>query len=301
SAYTLKATVTPADADDKTVDWSVTFSNSASAWANGKTVTDYVTITPTTDGALTATAECKAAFGEQIIITVTARANKEAKATCTVDYQRKLEYTNFKAVALDSNTSTLTLTHSNNSTVTWNWLTTLDPYKWDRYSNEYEDSLSSVYTIDDTVTSHSIEVRASAALQAALDKVTITVTNSSSDRAMYKKSYTFSGTSYDANKKFLRLSQFSLMGSREYSRDGIFYAWVDSYDDDGSEIDTYSARYYTAMKGALTSCSVDFEMTVKTTLASGATYSKTYNVNVADSSLRILVNGISMDKTGLVY
>ena len=67
SAYTLTATVLPADATDKTVDWTVAFADPASEWATGKTVTDYVTVTPTSGN------------------------NPEAKATCTVDYRKRVE------------------------------------------------------------------------------------------------------------------------------------------------------------------------------------------------------------------
>ena len=90
TAYTLMATLDPADVIDKTVDWAVVFVNPSSSWATGKTVTDYVTVTPTTDGALTANVECLQAFGEQIKVVVTSRSNSEAKAECTVDYARRI-------------------------------------------------------------------------------------------------------------------------------------------------------------------------------------------------------------------
>ena len=89
SAQTVTATIQPSDALNKAVDWSVAWANASSAWADGKTVTDYVTVTPTADGALTATAECLQAFGEQIIITATGRDNSSAKGTCTVDYSQR--------------------------------------------------------------------------------------------------------------------------------------------------------------------------------------------------------------------
>ena len=90
TAYTLTATVTPANAVDKTVDWSVMFVDPAASWANGKTVTDYVTVTPTSDGALTATVECLQAFGEQIKVIVASRVSSTVNATCTVDYAQKI-------------------------------------------------------------------------------------------------------------------------------------------------------------------------------------------------------------------
>lgn len=91
TAYTLTATITPADATNKAVDWTVAFANPSSAWANGKTVTDYVTVTPESDGALTANVECLQDFGEQIIVTVTSRENDDISANCTVDYRKKVE------------------------------------------------------------------------------------------------------------------------------------------------------------------------------------------------------------------
>ena len=90
AAYTLTATVTPSNATNKALDWSVAFVNPSSAWANGKTVTDYVTVTPTSDGALTANVECLQAFGEQVRVTVTSRDNTAVKANATVDYTEKL-------------------------------------------------------------------------------------------------------------------------------------------------------------------------------------------------------------------
>ena len=90
TAYTLTATITPDNASNKAVDWTVSFVNPASAWASGKSVTDYVTVTPTSDGALTANVECLQAFGEQIEVTVTSRENAKATASCTVDYARRI-------------------------------------------------------------------------------------------------------------------------------------------------------------------------------------------------------------------
>ena len=90
SAYTLTATVEPNYTGEKEYDWSVSFQNSASEWANGKTVTDYVTVTPTADGANTAKVECKGEFGEKIIVTCTSREYSGLSATCTVDYAQKI-------------------------------------------------------------------------------------------------------------------------------------------------------------------------------------------------------------------
>ena len=100
---TLQATITPETAENKTVDWSVSFVNPTSAWASGKTASDYVTVTPTSDGALTATVNCLKAFGEQIKITVTSRANENAKADCILDYARRIVDTALYHKDLDKN------------------------------------------------------------------------------------------------------------------------------------------------------------------------------------------------------
>lgn len=90
TAYALTASIFPFDAINKTVDWSIDFKNKTSSWAQGKTVTDYVTLSPTSDDGLTVNVECKKPFGEQIIIKCTSRDNHSAFANCTVDYAKKI-------------------------------------------------------------------------------------------------------------------------------------------------------------------------------------------------------------------
>ena len=85
------ATITPSNATNQNVDWAVAFKNAGSEWATGKDIANYVTVTPTSDGALTATVTCKAAFGEQIELTVTSRSNPEAYAVANVDYAKRLQ------------------------------------------------------------------------------------------------------------------------------------------------------------------------------------------------------------------
>lgn len=86
----ISAEVAPANAKDKTVDWTLEFVNANSEWATGKTLSDYVTVTPKDDGALVATVSCYQAFGEQIRLTVTSRDNPSATASCLIDYKQQL-------------------------------------------------------------------------------------------------------------------------------------------------------------------------------------------------------------------
>ena len=93
---TLQATVKPDTATNKALDWTVAFVNPASAWATGKAVSDYVSVTPTSNGADTATVTCNEPFGEQIRITVTSRSNANAKAECVVDFAKRVESVSVK-------------------------------------------------------------------------------------------------------------------------------------------------------------------------------------------------------------
>lgn len=94
---TLTAHIEPADADNQRVTWSVAWQNPASEYATGKTVTDYVTVTPESDGSLTATVSCLQDFGEKVVVTVTAEDNAEIKATAVCDYLQRVESLEFTA------------------------------------------------------------------------------------------------------------------------------------------------------------------------------------------------------------
>lgn len=110
SAYTVTATVYPEDAANKLLDWTVSFKNASSTWASGKKVTDYVTVTLSSDGALTAVVQNIAAFGEQVVVKVTSRDNTSAYATLNVEYlQRTTGYT----LSLDGKTYATTGTKAN--------------------------------------------------------------------------------------------------------------------------------------------------------------------------------------------
>ena len=97
----LEAMVTPDIAENKAVDWSVSWSENAPL-AETATVTDYVTVTPASDGALTATLKCLKAFrGNEIIVTVTTREG---------------EYAAQAVVTFKGFPSSLTVNNNNNAT-----------------------------------------------------------------------------------------------------------------------------------------------------------------------------------------
>ncbi len=89
TAYTLTATLSPTEVTDNRVVYSAEWVNAESDWATDKAVSDYVTVTQK-DYGLTATVECKQAFGEQVIITCYAFGDETVNATCTVDYRVRI-------------------------------------------------------------------------------------------------------------------------------------------------------------------------------------------------------------------
>lgn len=141
-SVTLKATVEPSNATDKRLDWSVSFVNPSDAWATGKTVTDYVTVTPSSDGADTATVQCLQDFGAKIKVTAASRAYPDKKADCTIDFAKRIEDVDFSfqpssggsPVVVGASDETMTLP-------TWDCSLTLTP------SITYSD-----FTVEDTFT-----------------------------------------------------------------------------------------------------------------------------------------------------
>ncbi len=90
ASKTINATVDTANDSYKVVDWAVRFDNETSTWANGKNVTDFVQIVPTSDGSTTATINCYAPFGEKIIVVCSSRINPALEAECTLDYAKRV-------------------------------------------------------------------------------------------------------------------------------------------------------------------------------------------------------------------
>lgn len=78
---TITATVLPATAINKAVDWSVEWADNT----NTSNVGEYITVTPDSDGSTTATVSCYKAFSGNILITVTTRESNYT-ASCVVTF-----------------------------------------------------------------------------------------------------------------------------------------------------------------------------------------------------------------------
>lgn len=86
-SYDVTATLNPSDVDNKLVDWEIEWS--ADAPLKDKAITDYFTLTPTSDGALTAKLTCKKSFrGSSAILSVTSR-DSGVTGTCAVTFSGK--------------------------------------------------------------------------------------------------------------------------------------------------------------------------------------------------------------------
>ena len=137
TTQTITASIEPYDAGNQQVDWSVAFKDANSAWASGKNLSDYVTIAAESDGSKTAIVTCKQAFGEQVIITCTARDNADIFATATIDYAKRIVDVEVKI----------------KQEGTEGYLSALDIYASGKLTSfEYVPVYSSVYTVEDTFT-----------------------------------------------------------------------------------------------------------------------------------------------------
>lgn len=113
---TITATVSPDNSADNTgLDWSMAFKNPSSAWATGKTLSDYITLTPSgadAAGSKKVSVKCLKPFGEQVIITATSQDNPEITASCTADFAQRIESATLKF-------GNLNVTLGGNTNVKW--------------------------------------------------------------------------------------------------------------------------------------------------------------------------------------
>ena len=106
-ALTITATVSPDNSADNTgLDWSMAFKNPSSEWATGKTLSDYMMLTPSGEdaaGSKTVSVKCLKPFGEQVVITATSQDNPEVTASCTADFAQRVESATLKFGDLNVN------------------------------------------------------------------------------------------------------------------------------------------------------------------------------------------------------
>lgn len=127
--YQLTATVYPEYNFNKSVKWDLAFKNASSEWANGKEIADYVTLNIDENDPTIANILLKQAFGEQIIVTCSSINYPDIKASCTIDYEKKIEDVNF---------------YLNNDKEA------SDPYikEGDKIKSDYEITYSPTYSLD---------------------------------------------------------------------------------------------------------------------------------------------------------
>ena len=104
---TITATVSPDNSADNTgLDWSMAFKNPSSPWATGKTLSDYMTLTPSgadVAGSKTVSVKCLKPFGGQVVITATSQDNPAVTASCTADFAQRIESATLKFGDLNVN------------------------------------------------------------------------------------------------------------------------------------------------------------------------------------------------------
>lgn len=95
TVQTLTAVVEPNYATDQRVDWSFSWKNGASDWANEKDLDDYIKTTVAEDGAAMVTIECLQPFGEPIIANVITRDSRDKEkyisAHAQIDYAKRIK------------------------------------------------------------------------------------------------------------------------------------------------------------------------------------------------------------------
>lgn len=277
TAFTLTATVEPANADNKKVTYSISWKNPSSTWAEGKNISDYLTLSQSADGGLTATLTCKKAFGEQAIVTVTSQAVATVNATITVDYRKKL--LGVTGDIFDGNTSTVKV---------WNTTSAITVPK----NYEWSDGTISDYVYEDT----SMTVSVSSALKTSLNSVF----TDTSDRDSFNSKPVY----YDSmNWGFYNNGIFCCetdagMGMGNCRVLGVFGCCAEMVD--YGEAD-YNSSKYNKLRTSLLACSTDLVIELYVDVAEGDDYRVSYNVNILDSALKIMPSSIATSTDKIVF
>ena len=277
SAQQLKAIVEPIDTDHPNVEWHIAWKNANSAWAKGKTVTNYVTVTPTINSQI-ANVACLQPFGEQIYITASSTDFPEivTREPCTVDYVQKITAINFNManIVIGGNTFTysvettdytieadISISVSDKISLTNQFVEAL----YDSFEEHLHDYTSNKSGGHDIIT-----VFESAELSCNMATKTITIANNFVDL--------FAAFVYP-NEQIM--DELEAAGVSRYSIFKYAMSWVSNGNANHATFDvTYTASY----KGV--------------TYTSGTEH---ISVNFDVDSFTIPVTGVSFDKTDLLF
>jgi len=304
SAYTITATITPSNADDKTVDWSVAWKDSNSTWAKGKTVTSYVTVTPTSDGALTASVSCLAAFGEQIIVTVVPRGNTDISATCTLDYRQtitgvvsELSHYVYNGSAADDTNRISTAATGGTKTVN------LAPstYASNFYQRYYTLTLSSTYTLPINTVSISYKLTLTSNFRSALTSQGCSPVSTSGATFDTVSNATIS-SSKQVTMSFAN-SGSTGKGCADYC--GLLCTGLATSSSSGAakfNADTYN-KFIAAAKTVTSGghFTITITATGSTAIGDNTTFTATTLVTFNNSSLLVAPTGVSANQSALVF
>jgi hypothetical protein len=287
SAYTLTATVTPDTATYKAVTWAIAWKDASSTWANGKTVTDYVTITPTAEGALTANLACSKAFGEQVIVTVACQDDTSKTATATVDYRKRLEGV----------TTKLTNTSGAGGTLSTSTSTSLKLYDSSATSTNYtlgvtlQESVGSI----DSEYSYNFYILGTSQLQTRMSNI---------DTGSGTKGYVYGSkptviTSVSSSSSFATNTR-----ATEAFNKSFFFSWV-VYIDRDNDFEDDSAGYTKAQNAIISYLSkYSSEVLLAPTLVltyNGVKTTYTYKATLDISPVKVSVSSVSLDQLSFVF
>lgn len=310
----VTATITPAEATNSAVDWSVAFKNPASTWAAGKNVSEYVIVNSISENTLTIQLKCLKAFGEQIILTCTSQENAEIKATATVDYYKRLTNTVVRVPVYNTHPAQYALTldggyyyyqdYENATPSVWNWVAVNDLnndiQNWSKVDSstggvnstaQFSETFSDG-TINNPVTSRKVSVQITSGLWQAM----VTA-------GLVTGPYTGQSVNFDGSTNAKSLSQGALFFSAANvtyrgGSEGLFSCCSEAVSEG---VDRIVSAKFNKLIAALKSCPVDFYISVNSTLQNGTNVIKFFPVNVADSSLKILVESLTLSTGSIKF
>jgi hypothetical protein len=277
----ITAAIQPATAANQEVDWSVDWVNPAHNWAVDKTVTDYVTVTPESDGSLNAGVACSQAFGAQVKVTAVSRVNPDASAECLVDYAQRTVKASLSMIA-DRETEPDYIFDSENVTLMlpltqWQGSVQGFPHRYMRYSSEFAYEYSETYTVRNTVVSNTVEALADPELQAAFNSRGIT---------NYAAGYT-------------AVTPTSNNDVTGYSLFGLFIALFPFCFTSAPLLNITEYNKLLPCLAETTDC--DFTLRITTNMEYGPETVTYYNAHFSHESQEVVVRGLSLDLAQLTF